>query len=250
MQRLPPKDQLIMGIHTLQSLLHHAPDRLLHVFTTTHEKQKRKNDLLGQCEKRNIPISFVSEELLTKMAGSDSHQSFVAHVKGREYYDTNTFLDAIETQERSIVLMLDQIFDPQNFGSILRTAECLGASGVVWSKNRGSDLTPVVAKASSGASEWLPLVRISNLAEAIPLFQERGFEAIASTLTPNASNAFTTSFTPKTLLILGSEGEGIQPLIIKRADRSLYIPMQGKIESLNVVQASAVFLSLFNSKIF
>lgn len=246
-ERLPPKDQLTMGIHALHSLLIHAPDRILHVFAEKGEKQKRKNNLLDLCDEKGIAVSFVASDLLTRMAGSDSHQSFVAHVKGRHYYDTPSFLKLMEEKESAFVFMLDQIFDPQNFGSILRTAECMGASGVVWSKNRGSDLTPVVAKTSSGASEWLPLVRISNLADAIPQFQKNGFEVVVSTLTPGATNAFKYPFSSKTLLILGSEGEGVQPLIQKKADRSLFIPMQGKIESLNVVQAAAVFLSLFHS---
>jgi len=245
-ERLPPKDQLTMGLHALSSLLQHAPDRILRVFTESSEKGERKKEILTLCQKHKIPVSFVSSSLLTQMTGSDSHQSFAAHVQGRTYYSVADFLRLIEEKERAIVLMLDQIFDPQNFGSILRTAECLGASGVVWSKNRGSDLTPIVAKTSSGASEWLPLIRIANLAEAMALFQKQGFEAVTTMLDEKAQNIYTTYFSQKTLLILGSEGEGIQPLLQKRANRSLFIPMQGKIESLNVAQAAAVCLSLYN----
>ena len=141
------------------------------------------------------------------------------------------------------VLMLDQIFDPQNFGAILRSAECFGVDGVVWSKNRGADLTPTAAKTSSGASELLKLIRIANLAEAVSQFQKEGFEVLVSLLVAKSENAFEYTFAPKTVLIVGSEGEGIQPLIQKKADRSIYIPMAGKIESLNVAQATAVLLS-------
>jgi 23S rRNA (guanosine2251-2'-O)-methyltransferase len=244
--RLPPRDQLTMGIHALHSLLLHAPDRILHVFADAREKRGRKTDLIDLCEAKGIPISYVGLDLLDKMTGSDSHQSFVAHVKGRQYWNASDFLETMRDKERALVLLLDEIFDPQNFGAILRTAECLGVAGVVWSKNRGADLTPTVAKTSSGASEWLPLIRISNLAETVTQFQKEGFEAVATALKPEAESAFTASFAPKTLLILGSEGEGIQPLILKRSDRTLFIPMQGKIESLNVVQAAAVLLALYN----
>ena len=246
MDRLPPKDQLTMGIHALHTLLIHAPERILTVYADASDKGARKNTILELCKKKRIDVEFVSSEMLTKMTGSDSHQSFAAHVQGRKFFDGRQFLDSIEERERAIVLMLDQVFDPQNFGSILRTAECMGAAGVVWSKNRGTDLTPVVAKASSGASEWLPLIRISNLAETMAQFQEAGFEAVASSLETSSQSAFNHSFAPKTLLILGSEGEGIQPLILKRADKTLFIPMQGKIESLNVAQAASVFLTLYN----
>ena len=244
MQRLPPKDQLIMGIHAIREVLLHAPERLLRIFT---EKSKHtspgKKELLALSEAKHIPISLIPFDLLTQMTGSESHQSFAAHVKGRPLLDVAQFLEQIEDREKVTVLMLDQIFDPQNFGALLRAAECLGASAVVWSKNRGADLTPTAAKASSGASELLPLIRISNLAEAVSQFQQGGFEAVAAVLKPEAENALSFAFAPRTLLIVGSEGEGIQPLIQKRADRLLYLPMHGKIASLNVAQTTAVLLA-------
>lgn len=241
--RLPPKDQLIMGIHAVREVLIHAPKRLIRVYTESSKKEGRKSDLIDLCEKKGIPVSSMSYDALSHMAGSDSHQSFVAHVKGREFYDVKEFLELVEDRERVLVLMLDQIFDPQNFGALLRSAECFGAAAVAWSKNRGADLTPTAAKSSCGASELIPLIRIANLAEAVTQFKEGGFEAVASLLDPESESAFEFNFAPKTLLIVGSEGEGIQPLIRKRADRSIYIPMAGKIESLNVAQATAVLLS-------
>lgn len=240
--RLPPKDQLIMGIHAIKEVLLHAPKRLIRVFSEARKKEGRKSELIELCEEKGIPISYIPFDTLTHMTGSDSHQSFAAHVKGREFLDVETFLKKVENQEKVLVLMIDQIFDPQNFGALLRTAECMGASAIVWSKNRGADLTPTAAKTSSGASELLPLIRISNLAEAVSQFQAGGFEAVASLLSPDAESVFDFRFADKTLLIVGSEGEGIQPLIQKRADRSIYIPMAGKIDSLNVAQAAAILL--------
>jgi 23S rRNA (guanosine2251-2'-O)-methyltransferase len=144
--------------------------------------------------------------------------------------------------------MCDQIFDPQNFGAILRCGECFGADGVVWSKNRGSDLTPVVAKSSCGATEWTSLIRISNLAEGVALFQENGYEVLATAFDENSKNAFEYKFAPKTVIVLGSEGEGIQPLILKKADQLLHIPMSGKIQSLNVAQAASSMLTCYRIK--
>lgn len=243
MQKLPPKDQLIMGLHALTELLTHAPDRLLKVYTAAGEGRGRKEEVLDKCRQLQIPVIFTSHETLDRMCGSDSHQSFAAHVKGRKYYSVKEFLDQFGDEETSLIVLCDQIFDPQNFGAILRCAECFGVAGVVWSKNRGSDLTPTAAKSSSGASEWIPLIRVSNLAESVAEFQKAGYEAVAAALAPDAENAFTTSFSPKTLLIVGSEGEGIQPLILKRADRKIKIPMQGKIGSLNVAQSVASLLT-------
>jgi 23S rRNA (guanosine2251-2'-O)-methyltransferase len=243
--RLPPRDQLIMGIHALREILLHAPERLIKVYSAEPQKQGKRSQLLDLCEKRGIPITSTSPDALTKMTGSDSHQSVAAHVKGRSFLDVSEFLKKIEGKERSLVLMADQIFDPQNFGSLIRSAECLGADGIVWSKNRGADLTPVVAKSSCGASELIPLIRISNLADAVGQFQGGGFEAVAATLEKDSQNAFSFDFSLRTLIIVGSEGEGIQPLIRKKADRSIFIPMKGKIESLNVSQAAALLMGLY-----
>jgi 23S rRNA (guanosine2251-2'-O)-methyltransferase len=179
------------------------------------------------------------------MCGSDSHQSFAAHVKGRTYYDVKKLMAEVRDRSHSLILMCDQIFDPQNLGALIRSAECLGADAVGWSKNRGSDLTPAVSKASCGASEWMRLLRVSNLADAADQLQKEGYEIVAAVLAPGSQNVFRHRFAPKTVFIVGSEGEGIQPLLQKKADRLVHIPMEGKIESLNVAQAAVVLMTCY-----
>lgn len=229
---------LVIGSHAIKELLKYAPDRLIRLFTV----RSKESEIIAECEKKRIPISYTSAEELNKMAGTDSHQSLVAQIKQREYADLKQFLQ--KDRDHSFVLMLDQIFDPQNFGAIIRSAECFGADAVVWSKNRGSDITPIVTKASCGASELIPLIRISNLAETAEQFKKAGYEIVASLLEPTSESAFEFTFAPRTVLIMGSEGEGIQPLLQKKADRSIYLPMSGKIQSLNVAQATAALLAL------
>jgi 23S rRNA (guanosine2251-2'-O)-methyltransferase len=242
--KLPPKDQLIMGIHAVREVFLHAPRRLIAVYYNEPQKQGRKSELIASIEKEGIPIIAASNDELYRMTGSDSHQSIAAHVKGRTFLNVGQFLGQIDGKP-SLVLMADQIFDPQNFGSLIRSAECLGADAICWSKNRGADITPTVAKSSCGASEIIPLIRISNLAEAVSEFQDGGFDAVAALLEKGSENAFTFQFSERTLLIVGSEGEGIQPLIRKRANRSIFIPMKGKIDSLNVSQAASLLMGLY-----
>ena len=237
-----PKDQLLMGIHALKEVLTHAPEKVLKVYTERVKDAGRKSEILDLCQKEKIPVSFLSFDGLTNLCSSDSHQSFVAHIKSRQFVSLKDFFETAQDLETSLVLMLDQIFDPQNFGALLRSAECFGASAVVFSKNRGSDITAVTTKSSCGASELLPLIRVSNLAETVSSFQEEGFEVVATVLEPNSLPLEGFKFAKKTLLIMGSEGEGIQPLICKRADKTIYLPMKGKIQSLNVAQACAIFL--------
>lgn len=232
------KDQWVMGVHSVRELLRYNPEKLIRIFTLS----SKKSEILSECEKKNIPISFCGFDQLTKMVESDSHQSIVAQIKPRHYLDVDEFLN--QAQETSFVLMLDQIFDPQNFGALIRSAECFGAAAVVWSKNRGADLTAVAAKSSCGASELIPLIRISNLATAVDQFKEGGYEVVAALLDDSSESAYTFTYALKTVLIVGSEGEGIQPLLRKKADRSIYLPMKGRIESLNVAQATSALLAL------
>lgn len=246
--RLPPRDQLVMGVHAVQEILRHAPERLLRVFIAGPKEKKTEIERL--CKDKGIPVSYVPKERIEKMTGSETHQSIAAHVKGRKFYGVKEFLEKVEDKKRSLLLMVDQVFDPQNFGGLIRSAECFGADGIIWSKNRGSDLTPASSKASSGASELIPLIRISNLADAMGQFQKGGFEAVASGFDASAESAYGFSFAPKTLLIVGSEGEGIQPLILKKADRLIYLPMMGKVASLNVGGAAASFMALYQNHFF
>ncbi|MDP1607712.1 MAG: 23S rRNA (guanosine(2251)-2'-O)-methyltransferase RlmB [Chlamydiales bacterium] len=237
----PPRDQLVMGVRAIQELLEHAPERIIRIYTVRASVEK-KSDLAAACLTHKIPMIFCSSTELTHMVGSDSHQSIVAHIRGRKFWEVRDFLASIQEKERSFVLMVDQIFDPQNFGALIRAAECLGADGIIWSKNRGSDLTATAAKASSGASELLPLLRVSNLAETVELFKKEGFEIVSSLLDPQAKSVTEFSFPSRSLIIVGSEGEGIQPLLRKKSDHFVYIPMEGRIESLNVSQAASILL--------
>ncbi len=247
-EHTPPKDQLIMGIHSLNELLAHEPHRLVRVYTCVKTGKDRKGDILKECDKHRIQVEEVSEDQLTKICGSDSHQSFAAQVKGRKFLELKEFFEQVADKDQVLVLLCDQIFDPQNFGALMRCAECFGVDGIVWSKNRGTDLTPVVAKSSCGASEWLPLIRVSNLAESVAQFQKEGFEVVATAFEPGSKNAFEFNFASKTVIVMGSEGEGIQPLILKKADHMVHIPMSGKIQSLNVAQAASSLLTTYRMK--
>ena len=235
MKRSQPRHRLIMGKNCLQELLEFAPEQILQVYTS-----KDQDPLIDEIENRGILIKKVKKDHLSDMAGSDSHQSFIAEVKDKQFLNLQTYL---EKEENRLVLMLDSINDPQNFGTLLRAAECFGVDAVVWSKNRGVDLTPVVSKASVGASELMPMLRVSNLVDTIKKFQEAGFWVVTAEVGEETQSLHSFEFPEKTLLVMGSEGKGVQPLISKNADFKIFIPMMGKIDSLNVSQATSVILS-------
>lgn len=234
-QFLSMKKSLIMGKNCLKEVLKAQPNRFKKIFTS-----KQDDPILSTAKKYQIPIQYVSKPALSAIVQSNSHQGFVAHLKERDHLSIKDFLRKVGDQ--SLVLMCDGITDPQNFGAILRAAECFGVDGVIFSKNRGVDITPVVSKASVGASEIVPLLRVSNLAISMKAFQDRGFTAIVADVSEIAKSLETVVFPQKTLLIVGSEGSGVQPLIRRKADFSVKIPLKGQIDSLNVSQAVSILL--------
>lgn len=224
-----------MGKNCLSEVLKIRPKTVQKIFTS-----KEKDPFLKKIKALNIPIQFISKIRLSSMVNSDSHQGFVARILPRRYFDLRLFLK--NSVKKSLILMCDGITDPQNFGAILRVAECFHVDAVIFSKNRSVEITPVVAKASVGASELVPLLRVSNLIETMRRLQEAGFLAIATDMEKASEQIGTFVFPSKTLLILGAEGRGIQPLLKKRADRSIQIPLLGQISSLNVSQAASILL--------
>jgi len=218
----------IMGKNCVREVLKTSPERIKKLFVAKSSDE--------------FPSAAIKpKEVLTKMVDSDSHQGVVALVSERPAIKLKDFLS--KPKNHSILVMLDSIFDPHNLGAILRASECFGADAVIWSKNRGADITPAVSKVSVGASELVPLIKVSNLAEAMKQCQKAGYLAIIADVGPGSESIHQFQFPDLTLLILGSEGKGVQRLIQERADHRVYIPMKGQIDSLNVSQAAAVLLA-------
>lgn len=238
----------IMGINCLEEVLKAYPRRIIKVMVALQKnRDRRKEALISKIKEAKLPIQEISFDHLTALIGSDSHQGFVAEVK-RYFLDLPSFLEESQKREKMLVLLLDSIFDPHNVGAILRAAECFGVDAVIFSKNRGSDITSVVSKVSSGASELVNLIKVSNLAESVRRFKEEGFSTIIADGSHEATPIFNFNFPEKTVLILGSEGEGVQPLLRKLADLFVKIPQKGKIDSLNVSQAASIFLYKYASQ--
>lgn len=224
------KGRLIMGKNAVKELIKKDKKRIIEIYL-------EKGDPLAK-EWNHLPLRFVSKQELTKKLQTDSHQGVAALV----HEPPSIAIETLFKKDQALVLMLDSIMDPQNFGSLLRAAECFGVDAVIWSKNRGVDITPVVSKASVGATELVPLIRVSNLAETIKKFKEHDFWAVTAEVGEGTTSLYTFEFPKKTILIMGSEGKGVQPIVSKQADFKVFIPMQGQIDSLNVSQATAIFL--------
>lgn len=243
-----PIGDLIMGRNCVEEVLKRAPERLREVFLAEARAEGsghqggRRSEIREQIFKLKIPIREVSRRDLDGMVSSDSHQGVVARVSPRVFLELDDLLEQVRSSEAISILALDGVLDPQNFGAMLRAAECFGVDAVIWSKNRGAPIGPVVSKVSVGASEIVPLCPVSNLHQALERLKEAGAWISGAMVSPDAKALDSFEFPEKSVLVLGAEGEGIHQLIEKNLDFRVYMPMSGAIDSLNVSQATAVML--------
>jgi 23S rRNA (guanosine2251-2'-O)-methyltransferase len=200
---------------------------------------RQLQDLAGQ---KNVPVERVDRHKLDDIAHSEAHQGVVAYVARRRYWELDDMVKAaLAERENPILLMLDSLQDPQNLGSISRTAEAAGVGGIVLSHNRSPEITPAVVKASAGAAEHLRYVRVANLAQAIETLKQLGFWAVG--LAGDAPTPYTAfDYRRPLVLIVGAEGEGLHQLLRKKSDALVSIPMLGQVSSLNAAVAGSILL--------
>lgn len=241
------KSHLVMGLHSIEAVLNHSPERIVRVFhlKIAANSNDRKTSLIAKLKDARIKLIPSSAHFLDDLCQSTSHQGIAAELKERAHVDIDDFL---ETNTSKLVIALDTITDPHNLGAILRACECFGVGLVIWSKNRGAALSPVVSKTSSSATEFVPIKIVSNLATTIDKFIKADYTIIGVHVSQDSQNLFNYEFPSKTLLILGAEAEGIRPILQKKLDASLMIPMHGTIDSLNVSQAAAIAISVWKNK--
>ncbi|MCO6431256.1 MAG: 23S rRNA (guanosine(2251)-2'-O)-methyltransferase RlmB [Deltaproteobacteria bacterium] len=230
--------RIVVGRNAVREVLRHDPGRILELYVApgNQERWLAKSEL--QRSIHQSAIHEVSKHEISKYSGTDSHQGVMAVVKERARLPLKDLLK----KELDLVLVLDAINDPQNLGALLRAAECFAVDAVVLSPNRGCGITPIAAKSSVGASELLEIVEVSNLADAVRKLKEAGYWVIAADSGPSSQPLNEFEAPERCVLMLGSEGEGLQPLLKKEADMAVRIEMEGVIDSLNVSQACAIFL--------
>ena len=179
---------------------------------------------------------------LDRLAGTDRHQGVVAVVADFRYAELDELLAAAQASGRpALLVVLDGVEDPHNLGAIIRSAHALGAHGVVIPKDRAVGVTPAAAKASAGAVERCPVARVTNVAKTIEALKEGGVWSVA--LAADGDRPLREiDLKGPIALVLGSEGEGLRPLVRKTCDLAANIPMTGEIDSLSVSASAAVAL--------
>ena len=206
------------------------------------KEKGRLSEILQLAKERKIPVKRVPRGRLDRLKAN--HQGVALEASGYPYADLTDIFDlAEERKEPLFVLLLDTLNDPQNFGTLLRTAEVVGVHGVIIPLARTVGVTPAVVNASSGASEHL-LVAQANLHQAIDALKQAGAWVIGLEGSQQAQSLDQVRLDGAIGLVVGSEGEGMRPLTAKSCDILMKLPMKGKIESLNAAVAGSVALYL------
>lgn len=184
----------------------------------------------------SIPVEKADGGSLESRCGSGDHQGVVAEVSDFVYATDEDLLG----KPNALVVVLDEVQDPRNFGSICRVAEAAGADGIVIPRHRSAEVTATVCKASAGAVEHLPVVQVRNIADFLDVAKERGFWVHGAAMGGEPWD--TVDWKGPVALVMGSEGKGLRPRVESSCDRLVALPLNGRIESLNVATATSALL--------
>ena len=233
-------EEIVAGRHPVEEafIAHRKAIRLLVV----PQRRLALEKLVLHATNLRIPIVEVEGGTLTSLAGFDGHQGIALVTDRRQFAGLDDILArAIERNEAPFVLVLDSLEDPQNFGSLLRTAEASGVHGVVYPVRRQAPLSAAAVKASAGAVEHLLLVPVEDLAEALTDLHVRGLRVIGSDADASLT-ARQADLRGPVVVVVGSEGQGLGPAVRRRCDTVVRIPMRGHITSLNAAVAGSILL--------
>ena len=203
--------------------------------------------ILNAISKKGIAPKHVDLATLNKMSGNGNHQGIIVETFPHEYSSLEEIIKSSKQKEQPLILILDEIEDPQNFGAILRSADAFGVDGVVIKSKNQVPLNWTVAKVSTGAIEYVKVAQVSNLNNVIKVLKENGFWIYAADGSGKDSYE-KVDYSGSVALIVGSEGRGISQLVMKNSDFIIKIPMTGHVNSLNVSVSTGILLSRIRNK--
>lgn len=201
------------------------------------------DDIRRAAEENRVPVVQASRQQFRELATDATTQGVVAIVPAvRSYVSVDEIVAAAEAkQENALILILDEIEDPQNLGALVRTAECSGVHGVVIPKHHAASVTSSVIKASAGATEHMMMAEVTNIVNTIEQLKEMGFWTVG--LASDGQKSFTEiDYTTRSAIVVGNEGKGIRRLVREHCDNLVRIPMYGHLDSLNASVAGALVM--------
>ncbi len=233
----------VFGVNPVLEVLRARADQVEKIFVAEGQvAQKSAAEIFSRARDAGVRVEKVSRERLASLADGGVHQGVVAEVREFEYAEIEDLLEAAEASGRpALIVVLDEVQDPQNLGAIIRSAHALGAHGVVIAKDRAANVTGAVAKASAGAIEYCPVARVTNLSRALEQLKEKGLW-IAAADPAGDQPLWSARLDGPMALVVGSEGPGIRKGVLEHCDLRVQIPMSGEVASLNASVSAALLL--------
>lgn len=198
-------------------------------------------EIIAKCRAKGILIKEISPQKLDYYCGGANHQGVAVMFASQEYATVEDMFALAETRgEKPFLIICDEIEDPHNLGAIIRTAEATGVHGVIIPERRSASLNATVAKAACGALEYVPVARVTNIANTIDALKQRGVWVFGADM--DGDDYTRTDFDTPCALVIGNEGKGIGALTAKKCDAVISLPMHGKINSLNASVAAGILM--------
>jgi len=243
-QRRAPRldlDDVVYGVHAVDEMLAAGePLRHLHVGDDRKRDPTLKN-LLEHARAANVPVRFESRAFFADFPYK-AHQGVVAFGTPFEYTTLDEVIALGRRERPALFVVLDHVTDPHNVGAIIRSAECAGATAVVIPERRSAGVNPTVRKSSAGATAYVPIARVANVAQAVRTLKKAGVWVFGAALGERARPYTAVDLTSDIALVIGAEGEGITPLVQRECDGLVAIPMLGRLQSLNASVAAGILL--------
>jgi len=233
-----PRENLLAGRNPIREALKSGRD-IERLLVARGELSGSAREIVAIARERHIVVQTVDRQRLDEII--PSHQGMVAFASAFRYAQLeDMFALAEERQEAPLLVILDGVTDPHNLGAVIRSAECVGAHGVIVPERRAVGLTPAAVKASAGAVEYLPVARAGNLTRLIEQLKEKGLWIAAADM---GGQPYTgADLSGPLAIVIGAEGSGVSRLVLEHCDLRLALPMRGKIDSLNASVAAGVLL--------
>jgi len=199
-------------------------------------------NILSLIKENHLQMVSVSPNEMDKMANGGVHQGIAAELKPYQTVSLEEIIIKAKKKEKKIIVMLDGIEDPHNLGAILRSADVFEASGIVLPKHNSVSLSATVAKTSAGAINYVPVAVVNNLNQAIKTLKDEGYWIVATDGSAEISYS-SIKYDFPVVVVIGSEGKGVSPLVLKNSDYIVKIPQYGHVNSLNASVAAGILLA-------
>jgi 23S rRNA (guanosine2251-2'-O)-methyltransferase len=234
--------RVIFGVNAVNEALKEGTG-VVRLFIARGRSLERLREILRVARLRGVPISFRDKTYLDRLSSHCSHQGIIA-ISGRYHYFPlqDLIRSALNDKEKGLLLVADHITDAGNLGSLIRTAEFFGVQGLILPKDRSAPVTDAVHKKSAGASAYLPVARIANVARTLKVLADESFWIIGAA-GGSATSIYDFDWCRSLVLALGSEDKGLSRLVRDRCHHLVSIPQFGRIDSLNLSVAGGIILS-------